>query len=550
MKAAMKSSYDKALQLEKSAVELQANAEKDREYVQAELDATLEHHSDVLEHFVLIPHNQLELRRLTTSVEEGRAYMHEVIGLGERLLHFKATRLESGISIVQNDLASGAQLASHSQAFQQAPSPPTNRTACWRYWINSLLGRRCSDVRHPPCSSPILKRNDENIDPPRQEQTIDGQGCDNNDVVKACSSPKNTSTKSISTGFLQNATPLPPDGSIAINAIAEDQIEDKGKMFTAESTAVRMPSMVQSHTEENFLPPGSPESDASIPDGLQKRASEAIITQPAPKRGLTKAEKVTAINEHQTLARYRQLIASEQGPNDRKISQAKKKIKQEMQARVEKDDAILLERKGKLISYGFNAISELIDRENRLSQPELSKTNAKTLKKRKRKRSKSATTQPATQQAVKRRRHTKIGTKEQKAVAVSAPATQVRFGELFASAKDNSPMKSPRAKKAMKPEMKRKISQDGTIPHSKKQVFLQYRRQQVDPLAGREDELQNQGHLERRHTTERHQPAEMSDWAAGGGRAETENEREGSTVRRAVYPTEMSDVSVDDAQWP
>src|ERR1700733_1549152 len=134
MKAAMESNYDKALQYEKSAVELQANAEKDREYVQAGFDTTLECNSDVLEHFVLAPHNELELKRLTTSVEEGRAYMHEVTSLGEQLLHFKATKLESnkptrddppsGISKVQNDLVSSSQLAIHSQAFQQAPSPP------------------------------------------------------------------------------------------------------------------------------------------------------------------------------------------------------------------------------------------------------------------------------------------------------------------------------------------------------------------------------------------------------------------------------------------
>lgn len=568
MKAAMKSSYDKALQFEKSAVELQENAEEDREYVQAELDATLEYHSDVLENFVLIAHNELELKRLTTSVEEGSAYVHEVIGLGERLLHFKATKLESnkptgdnpssGISRVQNDLASSSQLASHSQAFQQAPSPPMKGTAFWRYRINSLFGRRFSDAQHSPCSSPISGGNDEttvetrnkNIGSLHQEQTIDGQGYDSNEVVKACSSPNDTSTDSISAGLLQNAMLPPPDDSATVKAVVENQIEcKKGEIFTAKSTTAYTPGMVQSHTEEDFIPLGSPGSDTPIPNDPKKRESEAITTQHAPKRGLTKAEKAATINEHKTLARYRELVVSEQDPNDGKVSKAKKKIKQEMRARIENDDSIPLERKEKLISYGFSKTSELIDRENRLNQPELPKTDAKTLKKVKRKRSESTTTQPAPQPAAKRRRLAKTGTEEEKAAVFNEPEKLARFRELFAGAKGNNQVKKARAKKAMKLEMKRKTLQDGTIPHSKKQAFFLYGKQQINLLARMEGELRNQGYRESRQTAERHQPAEMSDLAAGDGRAE-ENEREGSAERTAIYPAEMSDVSVDDAQWP
>lgn len=562
MKAAMKSNYDKALQFEKSAVELQANAEEDREYVQAELDTTLEYNSDVLEHFVLTPHNELELKRLTTSVEEGRAYVHEVISLGERLLHFKAAKLEpskptgdspsSEISKVQNDLASSSQLASHSQAFQQAPSPPTKGIAFWRYRINSLLGRRVSDMQYSPYPSPISERNDEttaetqnkNISSLHQEQTIDGQGRDNNEVVNACSSPKNTSTDSISTGFV--VLP-PPDDSTIINAVTEDQIERKGMTFTAKSTAAHTPSMIQSHTEENFIPLGSPGRDTPIPNDLKKRAPEVITTQPAPKRGLTKAEKATTINEHKTLAKYRELVVSEQGPNDEKVRKAKKKIKKEIQARIENDDAIPLERKEKLISYGLSKISELIDGENRLNQPELPKTDTKTLKNLKRKRSESTTTRPDTQPAARRRRRAKTGTEEEMAAIFNESETLARFRELFVSAKGNNQMKIARAKKAMKLEMERKILQEGTIPRSKKQAFFQYGQQQINLLARREADLQNQRHLENSETTERYKPAEMSDLAAGERRAEKENEREGSA---AIYPAEMSDVSVDDAQWP
>lgn len=78
-------------------------------------------------------------------------------------------------------------------------------------------------------------------------------------------------------------------------------------------------------------------------------------------------------------------------------------------------------------------------------------------------------------------------------------------------------------------------------------MFFQYGQQQINLLARREADLQNQRHLENSQTTERYQPAEMSDLAAGERRAEKENEREGSA---AIYPAEMSDVSVDDAQWP
>jgi hypothetical protein len=567
MKAAMKSSYDKALQFEKSAEELQENAEEDREYVQAELDATLKYHSDVLENFVLIANNELELKRLTTSVEEGSAYVHEVIGLGERLLHFKAAKLESskptgdnpssGISRVQNDLASSSQLASHSQAFQQAPSPPTKGIAFWRYRINSLLGRLFSGMQHPSCSSPIPGGNDEttvetrnkNIGPLHQEQMIDAQGYDGNKVVEAGSSPNSTSTDSISAAFLQNAMLPLPDNSATVKAVVGDQIEcKKGKISTAQSTAAYTPSMIQSHTEEDFIPLSSPESDTPIPNDLKKRGFEAITTQPAPKRGLTEAEKAAAINEHKTLARYRELVVSERGPNDRKVGQAKKKIKEEMRARIENDNAIPLERKEKLIFYGFSKISELINRENRLNRPELPKTDAKTLKKLKRKRSKSTTTQPAPQPATKRRRHAKTGTEKEKAAVFNEFEMLARFYELFASAKGNKQVKKARAKKAMILEMKRKVLQDGTIPHSKKQAFFLYGKQQITLLARREGELQNQAHRESRQT------AEMSDLAASDGEVENGNgnwnERGGSAEWTGIYPAEMSDVSVDDTQWP
>jgi hypothetical protein len=569
MKAAMKSSYDKALQFEKSAEELQENAEEDREYVQAELDATLKYHSDVLENFVLIAHNELELKRLTTSVEEGSAYVHEVIGLGERLLHFKAAKLESskptgdnpssGISRVQNDLASSSQLASQSQPFQQAPSPPTKGTAFWLYRINSLFGRRFSDVQHSPCSSPISGGNDEttvetqngDIGSLHQEQTIDDQGYDNNEVVKACSSPNNTSTDLISAGLLQNGMLPPPDDNATVKAVVENQIEcKKGEIFTTKSTAAYTPGMIQSHTEEDFIPLGSPGSDTSIPNDLKQRESEAITTQHVPKRGLTKAEKASTINEHKTLARYRELVVSEQGPNDEKVSKAKKKIKQEMRAKIENDHSIPLERKEKLISYGFSKTSELIDRENRLNQPELPKTDAKTLKKLKRKRSESTTTQPASQPAAKRLRRAMTGTEEEKAAVFNEPEKLARFRKLFASAKGNNQVKKTRAKKAMKLEMKRKTLQDGTIPHSKKQAFFLYGKQQINLLARMEGGLQNQAYRESPQTAERHQPAERSDLAAGDGRAEKENEHEGSAEWTAIYPAEMSDVSVDDAQWP
>jgi hypothetical protein len=569
MKAAMKSSYDKALQFEKSAVELQENAEKDRKYVQAELDATLEYHRDVLGNFVLIAHNELELKRLTTSVEEGSAYVHEVIGLGERLLHFKTMKLESskpagdnpssGISRIQTDLASSSQLAPHSQAFQQAPSPPTKGTAFWRYWINNLFGRRFSDVQHSPCSSPIWRGNGEttvetrnkNTGSLHQKQTIDGQGYDTNEVAKACSGPNNTLTDSISAGFIQNVMLPLPDNSATVKAVAEDQIECKrGKIFTAKSTAAYTPNMIQSHTEEDFIPLGSPGSDTPIPNDLQERESEAVTTQPAPKRGLTEAEKAATINDHKTLVRYRELVVGEDGPNDGKVSKAKKKIKEELQAKIKNDDSIPLERKEKLISYGCGKISELIDRENRLNQPELPKTDAKTLKKLKRKRSKSTTTQPAPQPAAKRRRRAKTGTEEEKAAVFNEAGGLARLRELVASAKGNNQVKKTRAKKAMKLEMKRKILQTGAIPHSKKQAFFLYGKQKINLLARMEGELQNQAYRESRQTAERYQPAEMSDLAAGDGRAEKGNEREGSAEQTAIYPAEMSDVSVDDAQWP
>jgi hypothetical protein len=102
----------------------------------------------------------------------------------------------------------------------------------------------------------------------------------------------------------------------------------------------------------------------------------------------------------------------------------------------------------------------------------------------------------------------------------------------------------------MKLEMKRKILQDKTSPHSKKRELFLYGKQQINLLARMEGELRNQLYQESHQTAERYQPAEMSDLAAGDRRAEKENEREGSAEQTAIYPAEMSDVSVDDAQWP
>ena len=136
------------------------------------------------------------------------------------------------------------------------------------------------------------------------------------------------------------------------------------------------------------------------------------------------------------------------------------------------------------------------------------------------------------------------------AAVFNEPETLARFRELFVGTKGNNKVKKARAKKAMKLEVKRKILREGTLPHSKKQAFFLYGKQQINLLARREAELRNRGRLESRRTAERHQSAEISDLTADEGRTEKEDEREGSAERTAIYPTEMSDVSVDDAQWP
>ncbi len=81
-------------ELEKSAAKLQATAQEDREHVQAELDTILEYHDDVLNDFLASPVHKKAVDDLTISVEEGRAHVHEVVGLGERILAFRARKAE------------------------------------------------------------------------------------------------------------------------------------------------------------------------------------------------------------------------------------------------------------------------------------------------------------------------------------------------------------------------------------------------------------------------------------------------------------------------
>ena len=83
-----------AEELEQSAATLQTIAQVAREHVQAELDSTLEFHDVVLNDFLASQENKKTVNDLSTSVEEGRAYIHEVVGLGERILAFRARKVE------------------------------------------------------------------------------------------------------------------------------------------------------------------------------------------------------------------------------------------------------------------------------------------------------------------------------------------------------------------------------------------------------------------------------------------------------------------------
>ena len=115
-----------AQELETSAAELQAIAEENRDHVQAELDSTLDYHDDVLNNFLATPKNHKAVKDLTTNVEEGRAYVHEVINLGERLLTFRAG--EVGMEPVagqenENDL-DGLKISDHDLDGMVSPSLP------------------------------------------------------------------------------------------------------------------------------------------------------------------------------------------------------------------------------------------------------------------------------------------------------------------------------------------------------------------------------------------------------------------------------------------
>jgi len=80
---------DTAEKLEITANSFQALAETDREFVQAELDAILNYHAVDLDRFLASSENKEYFNVLSTQVQEGKAFVHEVVEFGERLLRFR-----------------------------------------------------------------------------------------------------------------------------------------------------------------------------------------------------------------------------------------------------------------------------------------------------------------------------------------------------------------------------------------------------------------------------------------------------------------------------
>jgi hypothetical protein len=390
LKSHAKENEDNAKQFEDSAAELQANAEEDREYVQAELDTTLEYHSDVLEDFLLILENQEEFKRLTIGVEEGTAYVHEVVALGERLLQLKAAKLhlsdpnEANSSRIgskaESNVHSSSQTLAQSQTTLQAQYPHATGMTSWLYRIDSLLGRRAPDVDYSSHSAiqpdtgggPVEAYKDMNGSHDKVE-TNDSHDHETHNIAETRSSRRDTSANSISTEVLQNATlPLPCQNAILqVGTEGQNKRKTKKKKSpTAEGTAISSQGVYQSHVEEDFDELEPPETGGSTSEKLKRKTPGVDTSVPDAKRRkklleLTEKERAAAYDGNTALPRYRELFARESGTDEMKSGKAKKLLKQEMKKEVENSSKVSLGRKERLVAYGNMRINTLVKRENK-----------------------------------------------------------------------------------------------------------------------------------------------------------------------------------------
>ena len=526
-----------AARLEKCAAEIQANAEEDREYVQNELDHTLEYHGDVLKHFLLMSENENEVEKLTTRVEEGRAYMHEVICLGEKLLHFRAANLGSNEQIELNSptvLSTARSTASSSSEipflnYASLPSPFTciGGRSTWRSRISSFLSNRVPGAI-PPAASPC-----------------DSEGPRAISAAEALGSESNAPENSVSTEALQGATVPRSHMTTAPGFEGKAQTRRKEERESATVKTVALgKGGTQVHQALDYVPKESSQAHAPTTNQRVKKTRDLnhnlSKADRRKKSAPTKEEKAACFDAERTLARYRQLISSIQGPHDAKTQEAADKVKKDMRQKVRSNRQMSHAKMERLIHYGTEQIKAMISSEKSHIPTNPSNTNGQPPNMLKRKMSEPALAEPA----IKKRKEAQPPAEIEKEDWFNETDALAEYRKAFAEAMGDVGDKRAQATVVISKALNDSILSDGRIASYRKPQFFDYVAKKIDAMANKEIKQAAR--------------AEEGDARLGGIPKEL---AEDTTVVRGVEggdsggladlcAAELSDEFVDDSQYP
>ena len=526
-----------AKRLEEYAAELQANAEEEREHVQNELDHTLEYHGDVLKHFLLMPENEKEVENLTTRVEEGRAYMHEVICLGEKLLHFRAANLRSNERIEPNSSTDLSTAGSNTDSSSETPflncaSHPTPFTCIggqptWRSRINIFLSNLVSGA-NPSVSSP------RDLKGPRAISAAEARG-----------SESDASDSPVSTEALQGA--IVPRSHVR-TALGFEGKPQQRREEERESAAVQTVALgkgsAQVHQAVDCVPMESPAAHAPPTNQRVETTCDLNLNlSKAERRKIskpTKGEKAACFDPERTLARYRQLVFSSLGSDHAKTMQAANKVKMEMRQKIRRNNQMSQAKMERLINYGTEQIKAMINSEKSRIPPKPSNTNGQPSSMLKRKMSEPALAEPA----IKKRKEALSPTEIEKEAWFNETDAQAEYRKAFATAKGNVGDERAQATVVVSKAMNDSILGDGRIASYRQPQSFDFVAKKIEAMANKEVEQgaqANEGDAQLDGM-----PKESADDATvvmgieggdSGGPAD-------------LYTAELSDELVDDSQYP
>jgi hypothetical protein len=539
LKARAKENENKAKQLEDSAAEVQTSAEDDRDYVQAELDHILAYHGDVLGEFLLVPDNESEVKRLTANVEEGRAYVHEVVAVGEKLIQFKASKMLSNHqsrhpSIInlpgrEDGATPGSQISSQTLLAAHASSIPVASTKSWQDRFNGLFRRQVLDVDHSaimslktPRTSENCVRKDKEINGSlSQTETPDGHRPKTRNIAEASGTRNGTSTGLATAETLENVTLPVPSQNESVETRPKGQKTRKKGNATIEGEANESQNVHQSHVQEDLIPPKPSGTNTLASETLKRKPSSSELLVPAAKRRAkaaepTVVEKEVVFNKNKTLARCRELMAGGMG-----MKATRKALMREMEKKVGNSNRISSKRKGRLVKYRHEQIKAMVEMEY------------------------IRTNNEGEGEAVVRKTN-EPGVMEEAMVAVfDYPQTLARYREAFTDTPGDNEAKRRRATKVVKEELNGKMDTDNRILSQFKLQYSVYAKQQVDEMAAAESKRM-EANRDGSGQSEKHRLGEMLAPSANEREVEADYESGADGQLEDFYPAKWSDESADD----